>query len=182
METLDLVLALAWAAIISSSFTTGTAVSKFNSVTLRFGFPLGGGTPGGFGVSILADNAGVPGTQLFPLTGSATPVMGLGTYSFGGTTNLNPTTTYWVTLSDTGDNEYEPESADDTLETSGFGWTIGNTIVDPTGATVNPTTPFVMSINATVVPEPSAFAYLGLVGLGCLTCAVKRRSLKDLKR
>ncbi len=159
---------------MSFSFTTDASDYVFNSVTLVLGFPIGGGTPGLFSVTLNADNSGTPGAILESLTGSNDPSTAETQYTYSGTSLLSANTTYWITLSDPGDNFYDFYTANTTDESPGSMWSIGDDVYSSTWGFQNASGPYTSQFDADVSPVPVPAA-IWLFGSGLLGIYFKAR-------
>ncbi|MCS1415535.1 MAG: hypothetical protein M2R46_03277 [Verrucomicrobia subdivision 3 bacterium] len=163
---------------------------KLDKITGGFGDP--GGSPSTFGISILNDDSGAPGSldsPLATLTGDA-PLRN-GRYDFlspaGTTISLEPETSYWLTYTHVGGGNsdfYRLGVTNRANEDSGTlpGWSIGDTHwqnldgsrwreFNQGGLSL----PYRFGVFVTPVPEPSEYALFFALGLGAFALWHRRR-------
>jgi hypothetical protein len=165
---------------LAQAFTTSSSSFQVDSVTLRTNSAIN--TGGNFFVQIVTgataplDDLGSGGFA-HTLTGTDNPAAN-GTHTFlANSLILQANTTYWLRLGvSSGTGNYRwffPSST--TFETSV--WSIG-TVANSTSSgaswTLQPSfNPYMFSISASAIPEPSTYA--ALAGLGALGLAIWRR-------
>jgi hypothetical protein len=153
----------------AQSFTTDGANNTLASITL----PIYEWQPdGGFSVR-LYDSTGIsggPGTRLLTLDGNDNPTT-TGNYTYKGTLALSPNTTYWVEadVNPAFDSKYE---WDVTQDTPAVGSSLGFAHTADGGSTWGQVSGDYMrlqvSVNPTIIPEPSSLAFLAVGALGLL--------------
>ncbi|MCS1417575.1 MAG: hypothetical protein M2R46_05331 [Verrucomicrobia subdivision 3 bacterium] len=181
---------------MATQFTVGPPREGFTGWTLdriTGGFDETGGSPGTFGISILNDNSGEPGSldsPLATLTGDAPSSSGR--YDFlspaGTTISLEPETSYWLAYTYVGGAStsgfYRVGLAEVPNEDSGAlpGWSIGDTHwQNPDGSRWQEfnqqglSLPFRLRVFVTPVPEPSEYALFFALGLGAFALWHRRR-------
>ncbi len=179
--------------LFAGSFTTASTGSyQLNEVFLSIvsvSLDASASTPGGsFRVQLWSsDVAGNPNSVLDILSGPAkTPAFGdnlkpaVLSYSAHVGTLLNPNTKYWISASIVGGNDLLVglERSQSKAEVSNPpGWTIGDQelIVEGGTPTLDDSCVPFLKVTATLVPEPSSVAMLGLTGAGLLLLARRRK-------
>jgi hypothetical protein len=171
---------------LAAPFQTGADVSgyRLNSITLSF--RSGGSTiaNGGFALAVWSNNTGVPGSAITggTLSGSVNPsTTGLFSYTTS-TATLAPSTTYWVVASiPSGPGSIYQWAFAGSLaqDVNAPGWSIDGLYAYRTAAVWNALdsqeSPFIMSIDATPVPEPSEYASVAGVGVLLAAGFLRRR-------
>ena len=160
---------------LAQPFETGSAPLGYNLTSIQVGMLAtnGPGIPTGFGISLCADNGGVPGSNLGSLSGSDNPSIG-GIYTYAASDiTLTPSTAYWVVASASQSGGFFWWSiASSTEYTSTDGWSTrtespyGLILIQgdpPTGIGLGP---LQFAVEATPVPEP------GVCSLSALGLAV----------
>lgn len=162
---------------LAAPFQTGANPSGylFNSVTISLRGGSGMINNGGFSVAVWSNSSGVPGAVISggSLSGVSDPSStGLFSYTASAAT-LSPSTTYWVVASvPSGPGSvYQWTYAGSLAQNfSEPGWSIDGQFAYRTGsiwiAQDSLEAPFMMSIEATAVPEPAEFASIaGIAGM-----------------
>jgi hypothetical protein len=166
----------------AGSFTTSAAGTyKLNSVSLPIQVNSTGGDT--TELRLRADNSGAPGTLLESLGSLFAPGgQTLLTYNSSVHSLLNPNTTYWLTLGETGSGGGQNwDGTESTAESSPISWTIGDQTFDSViGSGIwtqdnfgPPNSSPKFAVDASPVPEPSA-ALLAVAG-GCLLLLMQFR-------
>ncbi|MEA3188346.1 MAG: hypothetical protein QOD99_2176 [Chthoniobacter sp.] len=158
---------------MAEAFTTGASAATLNSITVRMLTASGGG---GFSVQLYSNVGDSPGTSLITLSGNTNPATA-GDYTYTGSFALAPSATYWVfeTVTQSAPNKvYTWSETASNSETGISGWTIRDGFKDRSqnngvpGAWFNDVgSPFQLSVDVTVVPEPGTWAMV-LGGIGML--------------
>lgn len=165
------------------SFTTGATAMNLDSVILDF---LSVSNVPGLQLSIYSNASDRPGVSLAVLGSATTIDAGNLIYAFAPTSTLalQPTTTYWWISNYVSDGQYSVGMTASTNETSAFGWTIGNGLVQSSngGTSWNVDTLYTMqfSVAASAVPEPSTYA--AILGAAALVLAGVKRRLRHSVR
>ena len=172
----------------AQTFTTGSAGGTLSSISVSFAAKSFSNNT--FSLRLYSNGSGQPGSLIEALSGSAQPSEGVFTYGSGGSTVLDPNTTYWwVVSSSTNGVILRPEYASSPAVDSGTlpGWTIGNRY---SGSIFNSTslptftsagsTPFLSSVSlvGSPIPEPSSYAlYCGFAAFAGVALRRRRRAV-----
>lgn len=159
---------VSWAGM---EFATDAMDYSFESATLRMGSSSLVNTASDIEVVVYGDNAGVPGSVIYTLSGPASPISGDFVYAapFGATLDAN-TSYHLVARVSSGAGEYAwPNvSFGGGFVATGPG-SIANVSESSTNTGANwgesPGSGLLFSIEGTAVPEPSAPALFGLLAL-----------------
>lgn len=173
---------------LAAAFQTGSnpAGYNLNSIGMAMRFEDGFVVPdGNFTVSVWSDALGVPGSVISggSLSGSADP-SSTGVYAYtASAATLAPATQYWVVARvPSGGGTYLWNYAEDTTQTTAApGWTVEGLYAfrdfEQGWQALNEFQPFMMSIAATAVPEPSEYAACGgLLAVGVAGYLRRRRA------
>ncbi|HVU27402.1 MAG TPA: choice-of-anchor R domain-containing protein [Verrucomicrobiae bacterium] len=173
-----------WAAEL---FQTGTAQSGYFLNSIELSMSEADFKANGFSVSLYSDNSGSPGNYLNTLNGSSNPSSGIYTYNASNFILL-PTTSYWVVVNagtpySTGVFYLNCTVSFTASYTSSDNWSIPGfpglsyAISSDGGSSWGmPGYLALFTVNATMVPEPTNLAFIGL-GLTFLWTA--RQSQKN---
>jgi hypothetical protein len=154
----------------AEGFFTGANTDGYllNSIQLQLETPMG--APSGFSLSIYDRNGSTPGSLLQSLTGPEPSGSGVFTFQSSGLV-LHPISAYFIVATATtpltsGSFQWEITSWVDQTHAFDFG-AGGLLFQSPDGHTWTYSRPnnFMFAVNATVIPEPSIHALLGLGGL-----------------
>ena len=168
--------------LIATPFFTGNDTRGYflHSIQLLMSDPTG--SPNNFSLSIhRSARAGGPGTLVGQLTGPAPSAAGVFSYTPASNVALSPLTFYWLQVS--GDTPVALGSFSFSVTSSSSfesaqGWLPGTGYdysADGISWNVESNNRLQFAINATVVPEPSGLAILGLAGLWFASSILKRR-------
>jgi hypothetical protein len=172
---------------LAAAFQTGSNPAGYNlgSIGMAMRFEDGFVVPsGGFTVAVYSDALGVPAASPISggsLSGSANP-SSTGVYAYtASAATLAPNTQYWVVAKvPSGNGTYLWNYASDTTQTTAApGWTVEGLYAfrdfEQSWQALNEFQPFMMSISATAVPEPSEYAACGGVLAAGVAGYLRRR-------
>jgi hypothetical protein len=167
---------------LAQSFTTGNNPQGYTLNTVQAALSPASGSPIGFSVSLYSGKGAYPGSSLGVLNGPDDPLEG-GVVDYSGSgLELLPATTYWIVLtadSPSAVGSYASRITSFFGHSATDGWWIHRYYAESydglgwSDSEVGLNLQF--AVNATSVPEPSAFALVGLAGILFAGRVVRRR-------